>query len=302
MAADTPAAAITPDSAAAADAAFSIPALPSDVTIALIGGGKMGEAIMGGLIRSSSPFAAGLSADSFIVANPGEARRSYLQEEYGVRCVASAREIPAASIVILAVKPQVMGGVLEEIRAAGNFDTSLFISIAAGLATARFCQELSLRSRVVRTMPNTPLLVGAGVTAVCASSRCTPADVELVRSLFACLGQAYVVDESLVDAVGAVSGSGPAYVASLVEHLAHAGELAGLDAALAEQLAFGTLCGTARLMTEREQSAEETRVSVCSPGGSTLAALAAMDNAGIADVYAAGVAAAVRRSKELGAC
>ncbi len=279
--------------------------LPQNAAVAIVGGGKMGEAILGGWIASEEGAAAALSPQSFVVANPGEARRDYLAERYGVRCVADACEIDAADIVVLAVKPQVMKGVLDQMRTSpaysGGEEGPLFVSIAAGLSTDALLAMLPEGARLVRVMPNTPLLVGSGVTTVCSSSRCG-GDVELVRDLFACLGSAYVVDEDAMDATGAISGSGPAYAALLIEALRDAGVSQGLDADLAEKLAAQTLEGTCRLMRERGQDAEQTRVAVCSPGGTTLAALAAMDREGFSRAVGAGVDAAVARSKELAAC
>ena len=219
--------------------------------IALVGGGKMGEAIMGGWIGAHEAPADVLGPENFVVANPGGERRSFLQERYGVACVDDARRIGPADLVLLAVKPQVMMGVLkgiaEEDAYAGGPDGPLFVSIAAGLSTARLEAALPPGARLVRTMPNTPLLVGAGVTAVTGGAHAAPDDVALVRDLFACLGTACVVDEADIDAVGALSGSGPAYVAAFVEALRDAGAALGLDAALAERLAFETVRGTIEL-------------------------------------------------------
>lgn len=265
----------------------------------------MGEAILGGWIASNEGPAADITASDVIVANPGLARREYLAERYGVSCVADAREIDGADIVVLAVKPQVMPDLLESIRHeaayGGGESGPLFVSIAAGLSTAWFAERLPEGARFVRVMPNTPLLVGAGATTVCSASP-SPEDVELVRALFDCLGSAFVVDEQYMDATGALSGSGPAYVAHMVEALRDAGSQAGLDPSLAENLALETVYGTCRLMLETGQSPEETRVAVCSPGGTTLAALAAMDEAGFMEMFTKGVVAAIRRSEELAQC
>lgn len=280
--------------------------IAGDMRIAIVGGGKMGEAILGGWLAAKEGPAAALGAENFAVANPGAARRAYLQERYGVECVADACDIQRADMVVLAVKPQVMMSVLEEMATlaayAGAQAGPLFVSIAAGLSTARLEGALAPGSRVVRCMPNTPLLVGSGVTAVAGGACATEVDVALVRDLFACLGEAFVVDEGDVDAMGALSGSGPAYVAAFIEALRDAGVAQGLDAALAESLAFETVRGTVDLMARTGQDVKTTREAVCSPGGSTLAALAAMDEAGFASTVNDGVAAAVRRSKELGQC
>ncbi len=274
--------------------------------IAVVGGGKMGEAIMGGWIAAQEGPAAGLFAANFTVANPGEPRRAFLQERYGVACVADAREISGADIVLLAVKPQVMMGVLEEIKSleayVGGSDGPLFVSVAAGLSTKRLEESLPESARLVRVMPNTPLFVAAGATTITRGSNASDSDVDLVCDLFASLGEAYVIDECDMDAASAVSGSGPAYVAALIEALRDAGVAQGLPADFAETLAQQTVYGTAMLMHETGQSAETTRVAVCSPKGSTLAGLEALEEAGFSQSIDACVAAAVKRNKELGQC
>lgn len=274
----------------------------TEARIAFIGGGKMGEAIMGGWIDANQGPAADIERDRLIVANPGLERRRYLEERYGVTCVADAREIDRADVVVLAVKPQVMFGMLETLRGRGLLEGTLCVSIAAGISTQRLEAALPASTRVVRTMPNTPLLVGKGVTAVCGSASATDDDVLLVRGLFESLGMSFVVEEPLIDVVGALSGSGPAYVAAFVEHFRDAAVSAGLDFDIAQESILRTVEGTVALMDRTGQTPEEARVAVCSPGGSTLAALSAMDEAGFAGVCKAGVNAAVARNKELGAC
>lgn len=273
----------------------------ADARIAVVGGGKMGEAIMGGWIAAASGAAAAWDASCFTVVNPGQARRNYLAESYGVACVEDASMLSGADIVLLAVKPQVMPSVLAQLSTLRFTGEALCISIAAGLSTSKLEAQLPAGTHVVRTMPNTPLLVGKGATTLCPGSAATQAETGFVRDLFACIGDAFVVEESQMDITCAINGSGPAYVAALVEAVAAAGARAGLDAALAERLAAQTAYGTASLMVERGQSAERTRLDVCSPGGTTLAALDAMREAGFSEALAAGVEAAIRRSKELGA-
>ena len=279
---------------------------PERPRFAVIGGGKMGEAIVGGLIGAKEGIAAPFQAADFTVADPGQARRALLEERYGVACVPDGAAIERADVVILAVKPQVMMDVLAGIRDGeayrGAAEGPLFVSIAAGLATPALEAGLAPGSRLVRVMPNTPLLVARGATAVAGGACATDEDVAFVHGLFSCLGMACVVDEADLDAIGAVSGSGPAYVAALIEALRDAGAKAGLDADLAERLALQTVLGTALLMEGTGSSAEQTRIAVCSPGGTTLAALAAMEERGFSASIEAGVAAAVRRSKELGKC
>lgn len=272
----------------------------------VIGGGKMGEAIVGGLIGAAEGVAATLCAGDFTIADPGAERRAHLTESFGVECIADGSEAQAADVVILAVKPQVMMGVLADISSVpayqGGADGPLFISIAAGLPTAALEAALPAGSRLVRVMPNTPLLVSEGATAVTRGARATDEDLAYAQGLFSCMGLACVVDEADMDVIGAVSGSGPAYVAALIEALRDGGVAEGLDADLAEKLALQTVLGTARLMVETGRSAEDTRVAVCSPGGTTLAALAAMEDGGFTESLKAGVAAAVVRSKELAQC
>ena len=273
--------------------------------IAIIGGGKMGEAILKGLLASKLAPADELDAASFVVANPGLERRTYLQQSYGVACVEQAPECGAADVVILAVKPQVMGSVLDSIHKTVSkcpaYAQALYISIAAGITTSQLRAQLPEGARVVRTMPNTPLMVGAGITAVVSDGGASCEDVALVQSLFACLGTAVLVKECEMDAVCAVSGSGPAYMAAMIEALRDGGVEQGLSPQLATSLALQTMLGTARLIHETGASPEETRISVCSPGGTTLAALEAMNARDFSGTIQAGVAAATKRSKELGA-
>ncbi len=274
--------------------------------IVVIGGGKMGEAIVGGLIQAKEGVAAELGADQFSVAEPKSERRLELEERYGIHCVGDGSEVSTADVLILAVKPQVMMGVLEDLSQHAAYlkkdKAPLIISIAAGLSTAVLEAALPDKSPLVRVMPNTPLLVSQGVSAITGGKWASEEDVQYALALFSCLGYAVVVEESYMDVIGAISGSGPAYVAALIEALVAAGKNEGLDAALAERLAVQTIAGTAQLMKETGTSATETRKAVCSPGGTTLAALAAMEDGGFSQSIAAGVTAAVLRSKELGAC
>lgn len=275
----------------------------------------MGEAILRGWLASDAAPASALGASNILVVNPGEQRRAYLESTYGVTCVADVADAPdalaalgvaAVDLIVLAVKPQVMMGVLESIARISVFQPSvdtkgvpLFVSIAAGLATDRLAGALPAGAPVVRVMPNMPLMVGAGASGICGGPNATAEQVQLVADLFGCLGRAVVVDEADMDAVCALSGSGPAYVAALIEAMRDAAASCGLDEALAEALALQTVLGTARLIDETGVSPREARESICSPGGTTLAALDAMGSAGFTEAIFAGVEAAVARSKEL---
>lgn len=272
-------------------------------TFVIVGGGKMGEAILSGWLSSNDEPADAIGASDVTVVEPGEERRVFLHETYQVACVGDVTSVEAADVVVLAVKPQVMMGVLESIAAAPAFQGGatgpLFASIAAGLTTERIGAALPDGAPLVRVMPNMPLMVGAGASGVCGGANASADQVRYVADLFGCLGRAVVVDEAQMDAVCAVSGSGPAYVAAMVEALRDAGAAQGLDADLAEVLALQTVLGTARLIDETSLTPQTAREAVCSPGGTTLAALDAMNAAGFAQVIDAGVAAAVKRSKEL---
>lgn len=266
--------------------------LPAPLVI--VGAGKMGTAVLRGLLAS------GFDAASVTLVNPGAERCAELSARHGVAAVERLAGAPEAKTVILAVKPQVMRGVLEECAALPWAAGALFVTVAAGLPTSLYEEILPAGARVVRTMPNTALVLeGHGVIALCRGASASADDLEAVRAAFAAFAQALVVEERHMDVVGAISGSGPAYAARLVESLAAAGEAQGLERGLAESLAAWTLMGAGALMARAGQSAERTRLDVCSPNGTTLAALAAMADAGFERSVEAGVEAAVRRSKEL---
>ena len=263
----------------------------------------MGEAILSGWLDSSVAPADGIDASSFIVVSPRQEHRDSLASRYGVDVAENVAEALAdahADMIVLAVKPQVMDGVLAEVGNAYGGDVPLVVTIAAGIPTSKYEAALGESAHVVRVMPNMPLQVGKGATVVAGGQNASEDEVQMVNALFAALGESYVVPESQIDAVGAISGSGPAYVAYMVEALRDAGVDAGLDASLAEALALETVGGTYAAMKAQGSTPEEMRISVCSPKGTTLAALAAMDDAGFKPMFKAGVDAAIRRSEELG--
>lgn len=269
-------------------------------SLVFIGGGKMGEAIALGLQSSQAEIARDISSANITIVDPGESRRTYLEEQHGMNCLASADSIDKADIVILAVKPQVIIDVVQNLKGLKAFSHSLFVSIAAGVETKTLIGHLPEQSRLVRVMPNLPLSVGEGASVVCPSATSTENDVDIVHKLFACLGVAERVEEDLVDVATALSGSGPAYVAAMMEILIEAGEDEGLSKVLAQSLVLQTVYGTCVQLKETNQDISLFKESVCSPGGSTLAALQAMNDAGMHSVYKNGVVAAVRRAKELG--
>lgn len=275
--------------------------------VLVVGGGKMGEGIVAGWLAATEEPAASLGSESVTVVEPGAERRGFLEEAYGVSCVADVSEVRfTPNLVVLAVKPQVMSGVLSDISSCdaivGAPELPLFISIAAGLPTASLEAGLPAGVSVVRVMPNMPLSIGAGASGVCGGANAAAPQVDYVARMFGCLGRAVVVDEADMDVVCALSGSGPAYVAAVVEALRDAAAARGLDAALAEELALQTVLGTARLIDETGVSPAQARESICSPGGTTLAALDALYKAGFTEMFDAAIEAAVKRSKELAQC
>ncbi|MDR2197569.1 MAG: pyrroline-5-carboxylate reductase [Coriobacteriales bacterium] len=261
--------------------------------IALIGGGKMGEAIVSGLVNGAL-----FDPESLTVADPGEARRRHLSEVYAVRCVADGSEIEGATTAILAVKPQVLRDICERLASAPAFCPTRVISIAAGITTTTLRSFFSDAS-IVRVMPNTPLMVGAGMSAVSTAEGTPRADGELVCSLFSLMGDAVLVEESQLDAVTALSGSGPAYFALFVEELVTAGAAAGLAPEVAQTLARQTLVGTARYLELTDITPAALREAVTSPGGTTAAALADFASHDFGGIVHSAVHAALRRAKEL---
>ena len=260
--------------------------------IVLVGCGKMGSALLAGWLER------GVAAADVVVVDP-HAR----DLPDGVVRLASAALLPATlvpDVVVLAVKPQMMAEVLPAYaRLAGR---SLFLSIAAGKPLSFFRRHLGAEAAIVRAMPNTPAAVRRGIT-VCYGDGAVGAEARArCQSLLEAVGEvAWIDDEAQMDAVTAVSGSGPAYVFLLAETLAAAGRAAGLPAALAERLARATVSGAGELLRLSSDEAAQLRVNVTSPGGTTAAALAVLMDAerGLAPLLAVAVAAATRRGKEL---
>jgi pyrroline-5-carboxylate reductase len=263
-------------------------------TVGFIGGGNMAEAMVRGLVAGP------LDAKAVLVAEPVAARRRQLQKSYGVGVTEDNRAAAAHDLVVLAVKPQVMGAVLEGLAGIAGPKT-IFVSIAAGVKLASIEKALGARARVVRVMPNTPCLVGRGASVLCGGASATRADVKLARELFENVGRAWTVDsEKLLDAVTGLSGSGPAYVYRFAEALIAGGKRNGLDPELAEELAFQTIAGAAEMMLTTGRSPEDLRAAVSSPGGTTLAGLARLDELNFAGTVREGVTAATKRARELG--
>jgi len=202
-------------------------------------------------------------------------------------------------LLVLAIKPQVASMALPELAEVVTAE-HLTVSILAGTATATLEKLLGGTARVVRAMPNTPALVGCGATAICAGRFAKPADLETAEALFKAVSSVNSVNETQMDAVTGLSGSGPAYVFSVIEALAEGGTKEGLPHAVALELATRTVLGAARLVAESGEEPAELRRKVCSPGGTTLAGLTALEEHDLKGTLIEAVARATRRSKELG--
>jgi pyrroline-5-carboxylate reductase len=267
---------------------------PPAMVLLLIGCGKMGGALLKGWLERGA-------ARHVVVVEPGAGADAFAGERL-VERHKRPEEIPlefAPDVVVFAVKPQVMDGAVSPYkRFVGR---SLFLSIAAGKTLRYFGRLLDDEAAVVRAMPNTPAAVGRGITVATANPRVTPTQRRLADTLLSAVGEVgWVDDEALIDAVTAVSGSGPAYVFLLIECLAKAGVAAGLPAELATRLARATVAGSGELARLSHEPASKLREAVTSPGGTTRAALdVLMATDGLEPLMIKAVAAAARRSREL---
>jgi pyrroline-5-carboxylate reductase len=263
--------------------------------IGFIGGGAMGEALVTGVIGAGVPVA------SIRVADPDPARRKLVEESHGVGTVADASDlIEGSDLIVLAVKPGLVGPVLTSI-AASKAATPLWVSIAAGISLDAMAAALPAGARIVRGMPNTPALVGAGAAAFVANAACQPEDRTAARALFESVGVVWEApNEDLIDAVTGLSGSGPAYVFVLLDALSDAGVRMGLPRDAASLLATQTVLGAAQLAKESGRHPASLKDQVTSPGGTTIAGVERLEAAGFRAAIHDAVEAATLRSKELG--
>ncbi len=264
--------------------------------IGLVGAGRMSTALASGFVRAKL-----LSPEAIIASDPSEAARAAFGREVpGARVVAeNAAVVADADVVWLAVKPQQMRAALAEIRDWLRFD-ALVVSIAAGVPLARLAAGLATGQRIIRVMPNTPCLIGQGASAYSRGEHGTTEDGKLVAKLLSAVGFAVEVPEELLDAVTGLSGSGPAFVYSMIEALGQGGEAAGLPGELAKELAARTVAGSAAMVLETGETPAVLRDRVTSPGGTTLAGLAVLNERRFHDAVSSAVQAAAARSIELG--
>jgi len=282
--------------------------------IAIIGGGSIGEALLSGLLR------AGRQVKDLVVAERMPERATYLADTYSVRLASVKDAVENATFVVVAVKPADVETVLGELAraaAAAETDTAeqVFVTVAAGITISHFESKLPAGTPVVRAMPNAAALVGAGVTALAKGRFVTEPQLEEVSALFDSVSGVLTVPESQMDAVTALSGSGPAYFFLMVEALVDAGVAAGLSRQVATDLTTQTLAGSAALLLERMDSdravegealgmradatAAQLRATITSPGGTTAAALRELERGGLRVAVDAAVQAAKRRSEQL---
>ncbi|MCW2655578.1 MAG: pyrroline-5-carboxylate reductase [Mycobacterium sp.] len=283
--------------------------------IAIVGGGNIGEALLSGLLRS------GRQLKDIVVAERVPARARYLADRYSVRVAGVAGAVENANFVVVAVKPSDVESVTTEIadaiaRAQGDAPEHVVVSVAAGVSTAYYESKLPAGTPVIRVMPNAPMVVSAGVSAIATGRFATEAHLKEVAALFDAVGGVLTVPESQLDAVTAVSGSGPGYFFLVVEALVDAGVGVGLSRSVATDLVVQTMAGSAAMLLERmgdtgspheasqgagvDTTPAELRATITSPGGTTAAGLGELERAGVRAALAAAVLAAKRRSEQLG--
>ncbi len=266
-------------------------------TIAFVGGGNMATSLIGGLVDAGHP------KGQIWVSEPLAEQRDALAERFGVHTTESNPEaVQAAQIVVLAVKPQIMKQVAEDIAAAARETAPLVVSIAAGVKESSLKTWLGFDARIVRCMPNTPALLGCGATALYANEAVEADERARAGEILGAAGIAvWVETEDQIDAVTAVSGSGPAYFFMLMEHMISTGQKLGLSEELATQLTLQTALGAARMAQEGNDSAATLRENVTSPGGTTERALNIFADGGIQALIESALTGARDRSRELAA-
>jgi pyrroline-5-carboxylate reductase len=261
-------------------------------TTAIFGAGVMGETLLSGLLRS------GRAVDDLVITERRPERAEELIDKYGVRVADNVTAADAADTIVLVVKPQDMGSLLDEIAdrvRPGN----VVVSLAAGITTDFLEARLPEGSSVVRVMPNTPALVDQGMAAISAGRHCTPEHLAEARALLESCGKVVEVPEKMQDAVTAISGSGPAYIFYVVEAMIEAGVVLGMPRATATELVVQTLFGAATMIRETGQHPTVLREQVTSPGGTTAAALRQLDDHKVRAAFITAMEAAAARSREL---
>jgi pyrroline-5-carboxylate reductase len=263
--------------------------------IGFIGAGNMAEAMIRGLLKG-----AGVAPEQISAFDPLADRLAFIQSTYGVQTAADNQAlVETADIVVLAIKPQVAGEVLG-VMAPGTGPDKLVISIVAGLTTAAMQKALARDTRIIRTVPNTPVFVGEGMAVLADDGPAQPADYAAATALFSPVARTAMIPEKLLDAALGVSGSGPAYVFVMIEALSDGGVKMGLPRDVALTLAAQTVLGAARMCLESGKHPGQLKDMVTSPAGTTIAALHRMETGGVRAALMDAVEAAARRAEELG--
>jgi len=271
------------------------------IKLGIVGGGVMGEALLSRMLAQQL-----YRPDNVLVSEPQAHRRDVLVQKYAVKVTSDNRAVAAASdVLLLAIKPQVFEAVAKEL-AQGDGNASpvreqlpVVVSILAGVSLSQLEAAFG-HQPVIRAMPNTPATVGAGITAIAPGKTVAPSHIEQATAIFQAVGEVVEVPEYLMDAVTGLSGSGPAYVAIMIEALADGGVAAGLPRAIASKLALSTVLGTAQLLQETQMHPAELKDRVTSPGGTTIAGMRELERAGFRSALIEAVQAAKERSKQLG--
>ena len=263
--------------------------------IAIIGAGNIGRALIGGLLKGHD-----IDPGNIRASRRNESALTQLQEQFpGIITTTDNQEaVKGATIVILAVKPQVVLDIISEIKRVVKEDT-LIISVLAGITTDTLHHKFELNLPVVRTMPNTPALVDEGATAMCKGTHANDANLEIARAVFEAVGTVEVVPEYLMDAITGLSGSGPAYIYMIIEALTDAGVKQGIPRTTAARLAAQTVFGAAKLVIDTQKHPAILRDEVTTPGGTTISAIAELESHGLRTMLINAVATATARSKEL---
>ncbi len=268
----------------------------ADKKIGFIGSGNMAAAIIKGVIQAGV-----ILPENVVSSDILEDRRRLLSDSHGIATTPDNIDLTSRSdIVVLAVKPQSVGPVLKEIAAAVD-KSKLIVSIAAGVTLEDIESRLSTGSRAVRVMPNTPALIGEGVTAISPGSNATKKDLNVAGKIFDAVGQTVMVEEKHMDAATGLSGSGPAYVFLMIDALIDGGVKVGLDRDTARTMAVQTVFGSAKMLLETGEHPAILKDRVTSPGGTTITGLHVMEAGNIRGVIIDAVEAATNRSRELGA-
>lgn len=265
--------------------------------VGIIGAGNMGEVLIRGLVHSGR-----VKKSDILASDVNPERLAAVEKAYGIRTTSSNAElVKKASIVILAVKPQNVDPLLEEL-AGSSHEHHVFVSIVAGVTTERLAEKMHHQSGVIRVMPNAPASVQAGITALCPGRNVSPEDLGRAEAIFGCIGRTVILqNEALMDVVTGLSGSGPAYVFMFIESLSDAGVQLGISRKEASLLAAQTVYGAAKMLLETGKHPSELKDIVATPGGTTFAGLKMLEKCNFRSTLMEAVEAATRRSRELGA-